>query len=328
MTHDWMETGRHILPAGALAPMQQHPVYGAACEAIGSGLRRFVLRASNGKTIASAQVLERPVPLLGKAALLSRGPVWKPKTPAAQQRDGLIRLLERLREEHRVVVVTPESCADTDPLEGCGWMRAMTPCQLAVLDLSGGPEAMRARQHGKGRNRLRRAQGAGLQVEDSDMPADPAHWLLAAEAEQARRRHYRRLPPKFTLAWVAQGGRHSARLFTASLEGKTVAAMLFLLHGKAATYHIGWSGPEGRAAGAHNLLLWRAQLWLANRDVRLLELDLVDTQTTPGLARFKLGSGARVVPLGATRLSAPGTRFFAERADPAHHSLHMTASLH
>ena len=328
MKQDWIETGRLALPADAIVPMQQHPTYGAACEALGTPLRHFALRTSNGPVIGAAQVLMRKVPLLGRAALLSRGPVWAPGIPAEQSRAGLVRLLDLLRADHRIVAVTPETCAGADPLEGAGWMQAMTPCHMAVLDLTGGVEAMSARQHGKWRNRLRRAESAGLQVHHAPMPADPAHWLLAVEAEQARRRRYRRLPPSFTLAWVAQGGRRSARLFTASQDGKPVAAMLFLLHGPSATYHIGWSGPEGRAVDAHNLLLWQAQLWLASRDVRLLELDLVDTQTTPGLARFKLGSGARVVPLGATRLSAPGTRFFAGRQRPTAPALMVAAPQH
>ena len=35
-----------------------------------------------------------------------------------------------------------------------------------------------------------------------------------------------------------------------------VAGVQFLRHGSAATYYLAWTGPEGRAAHAHNLLLW------------------------------------------------------------------------
>lgn len=315
-----METNRTELPAGAVAPLQQHPSYGAACAALGAGLRRFALRGAGGQLIGGAQVLERRLPLLGRAALLSRGPVWAPGLAAGARRDALLRLLERLRTDHRIVAVTPDPCAGADPLEGSGWMAAMTPSHLARLDLTEGVEAMRARQHGKWRNRLRRAEAAGLEITHAPMPADPAHWLLKREAEQARQRRYRGLPPAFTAAWIARGGRRSARIFTAGRGGRPVAAMLFLLHGGAASYHVGWSGPQGREAGAHNLLLWRAQLWLAGRGIRLLELGPLDTRNAPGLARFKLGSGARAVRLGATRLSAPGTGLFAGRrgvAQPA-----------
>lgn len=313
MRADWTETACLELPAGAVVPMQQHPAYGEACAALGAGQRRFSLRAPGGQVMASAQVLERRVPLLGGVALLSRGPVWAPDIAAARRRDELSRLLERLRAGRRFVAVTSDLCAGGDPMEGQGWLRVMSPGHLAVLELVGGAEAMRARQHGKWRNRLRRAGEAGLEVRHGAMPADPSHWLLERDAEQARRRRYRGYPPAFTAAWVAQGGRRSAQIFTACVAGRPVAAMLFLLHGRAASYHVGWSGAEGRARGAHTLLLWRAQLWLAGRGIRALELGLLDTGGAPGLARFKLGSGAQAVRLGASYLYAPGTGLFAGR---------------
>lgn len=146
-----------------------------------------------------------------------------------------------------------------------------------------------------------------MTVEHGPMPAEAGHWLLQAEEAQARARRYRRLPASFTAAWVAANGDDSARLFVARLHGGIVAAMLFLLHGRAASYHIGWSGPEGRAGHAHNLLLWQASDWLAARGYACVDLGTLDTETTPGLARFKLGSGAQQVKLGATWLDAPGT---------------------
>ncbi|MDV7142063.1 GNAT family N-acetyltransferase [Tropicimonas sp. TH_r6] len=314
MMSDWIVTDRPRLPEGALAPMQQHPTYGAACGLIGSVARWYELTGPDGSVLGAAQVLERPVPLLGRAALLSRGPVWGPVMPVHRRREALLRLLDLLRARHRIVAVTPESCDGEDPMAGSGWLEAMTPCHFATLDLDASAAEMRARQHGKWRNRLVRAEAAGLEIRHMPMPLDPRHWLLEREEAQARARRYRRLPKEFTLAWIAQGGRKAARLFTAEKAGETVAAMLFLRHGACASYHIGWSGAEGRATGAHTLLLWEAQRWLARQGCKQLDLDLIDTRTTPGLARFKLGSGARVVTLGATRLSAPGSALFASRA--------------
>ena len=84
-----------------------------------------------------------------------------------------------------------------------------------------------------------------------------------------------------------------------------VVAMLFLCHGPVATYHIGWSGPKGRAMGAHNLILASAMEWLADRGHLWLDLGVLDTQANPGLARFKIGAGARVRPMGGTWLRLP-----------------------
>ena len=79
-----------------------------------------------------------------------------------------------------------------------------------------------------------------------------------------------------------------------------VAAMMFLRHGSTATYHIGWSNAQGRAAHAHNLLLWRAAERLSSKGVKTLDLGTLDTVNAPGLARFKLGTGAMPHRLGGT----------------------------
>lgn len=315
MTLSWTETDDLPLPAGAVAPMQQHPTYGATCAALGTGVRRFALR-SGARTLGTAQVLVRPWPLLGASALLSRGPVWAPDLPPGLRREGLVALLDGLRADHRAVTVTPDPVAGADPLAGRGWLPMVTPASLAELDLVPDPDRLRAGLRGKWRNGLCRAERAGLAVRETAFPDDPGHWLLAAEVAQARARRYRRLPPAFALAWVRAGGAGGARLFTARRgRGAPVAAMLFLLHGGAASYHIGWSGAEGRATGAHALLMWQAMTRLAARGIRVLDLGNLETDASPGLARFKLGTGARPVTLGATRLSAPGTRLFLGAAD-------------
>jgi lipid II:glycine glycyltransferase (peptidoglycan interpeptide bridge formation enzyme) len=81
--------------------------------------------------------------------------------------------------------------------------------------------------------------------------------------------------------------------------------MLFLLHSPWASYHIGWSGAEGRRTNAHALLLWQAMLRLREEGFTTLDLGDVNTEDAPGLARFKIGTGALVAPLGATVLVPP-----------------------
>ncbi|WP_158263514.1 GNAT family N-acetyltransferase [Aliiruegeria haliotis] len=313
MTIPWTETDVPVLPRHAATPLQQHPIYARAMAAQGVRARSFtpIDRAWRGKV--SAMILERRWPLLGASAVLTRGPVWAPEVPVDVRRNGLRSLLGQLRGEFGAVTVTPDLDDEGDPLEAAGWMSAVTPLSVARIDLTPMPEAMRRRMQQKWRNRLCRAERAGLTVRHAAMPDDPDHWLFRREVAQARDRGYKSLPPAFALAWARAGGPRSTRLFTAERDGRPLAAMLFLLHGTAASYHIGWNGAEGRRVDAHNLLLWRAMVWMHVRGIQSLELDVIDTETKPGLARFKLGAGANVLRLGATRLSAPGTRLFASR---------------
>jgi hypothetical protein len=52
-------------------------------------------------------------------------------------------------------------------------------------------------------------------------------------------------------------------------------------------------------------MLARAAEALAAEGLRWLDLGTVDTEAAPGLARFKLGTGARLRRLGATCLVLP-----------------------
>jgi lipid II:glycine glycyltransferase (peptidoglycan interpeptide bridge formation enzyme) len=89
-------------------------------------------------------------------------------------------------------------------------------------------------------------------------------------------------------------------LITARHGGRCVAAMLFAHHGSTASYLIGWSDAQGRKLSAHNLILWQAMGDLAGRGAGGIDLGLCDRRAAPGLARFKLGSGAVARDLGGT----------------------------
>ncbi|WP_050900816.1 GNAT family N-acetyltransferase [Oceanicola sp. S124] len=194
-------------------------------------------------------------------------------------------------------VISAASQVQDGALRGSGAIRLLTPQARAVLRLTQAGDLQRAGQHQKWRNRLRHAESQGLRVCHAPLPRDPTHWLLQAEAAQQCARGYRALPPEFALHWP------QTRLFLARRGTSVLAAQLFLLHAPGASYHIGWSGPEGRAASAHNLLLWEAGRWLAAQGITRLDLGPVN-RDSPGLARFKLGSGARIEAAGHTWLAS------------------------
>jgi hypothetical protein len=81
--------------------------------------------------------------------------------------------------------------------------------------------------------------------------------------------------------------------------------MAFVRHGATATYHLAWGSDAARAAGVHPVMLTRAAEALVAEGVRWLDLGSVDSEAAPGLARFKLGTGARLHRLGATMLVLP-----------------------
>lgn len=199
--------------------------------------------------------------------------------------------LRRLARWPGVTLITPE-----DAVSGAGLVPLVTPMHHAVWALDGD---LRAGLAGKWRNRLVAAERSGLRVRRGGRGCLDA--LLAAEAVQRRERRYRALPTGFLRA-LPEG---ALRLWEWRSAGAFGAGMGFVLHGQSATYHIGWASPAAKAAGVHGVMLMRAAEALRAEGVRWLDLGAVDTEAAPGLARFKLGTGAALRRLGPTCLVLP-----------------------
>lgn len=200
-----------------------------------------------------------------------------------------------------VTLISASDAAMDDALRRSGAIPVLTPQCRARLDLSRGASARRAALHGKWRNRLVKAEAEGLKLHHCPLPDDPDHWLLRAEAAQRKQRKYSALPAAFALHWP------ETRVFSLRKRQTDLAAMLFVIHGTGATYHIGWTSDQGRSLGAHNLILWQAADWLARRGCTSLDLGPLDTHSDPGIARFKLGTGAAPVLSGHSWLYTRAT---------------------
>jgi lipid II:glycine glycyltransferase (peptidoglycan interpeptide bridge formation enzyme) len=199
--------------------------------------------------------------------------------------------LRRLARWPGLTVATPEV-----PLQGFGLMPLVTPMHHAIWRL--GPH-LEAGLAGKWRNRLRVAERTGVAVTPgSDATLDR---LIAEEAAQRRTRGYRSLPPAFTHALPPE----CLRLWEWRHNGEIAAAMAFVRHGRSASYHLGWASDVARQPGVHTVMLMAAATALREEGVDWLDLGSVDTDRAPGLARFKLGTGATLHQLGATCLVLP-----------------------
>lgn len=209
-------------------------------------------------------------------------------------------LRERLAAEglaRHLLILSPDALAPH--LSRLGAVPLMTPAHLAELDLCADAETRLARMDQKWRNRLRHGQKQRLKVSCTNLPPDPSHWLLKAEAEQQEKRRYRGWPPTIS-AGYALANKGQAKLFEAREGAEVIAAILILCHAPGATYQIGFSTARGRALSAHNLLIWEAAERLSRKGFARLDLGLIDQRNAPGLARFKLGTGAALRPLGGT----------------------------
>lgn len=257
-------------------PLPQSQPYMQAAAACGAK----VFQADFG--LGEAVVVQR-----GRMRLISRGPVWQAGVPDIDRRAAL----RRFARWPGLTLVTPE-----EGVAGFGLIPLVTPTTHAIWDLGGD---IRGRIYRKWRNHLAAAERAGTTF-DRDQPGALAR-LLSQDVVQRRHRGYRTLPPRFTLALPMD----ALRLWEWRHEGRIAAAMGFIRHGATASYHMAWGNDAARRRAIHTLMLWQAAQALRREGVRWLDLGSINTEDAPGLARFKLGTGAVARPLGPTMLVLP-----------------------
>ena len=280
------------------AALQQDWSYGEAVTALGGEVRRVGILDGN-TLVGLAQFTTRRIGGVVQMALCTRGPVWLEDVDPAGKAAAIRALRKGLGLGWpRLTLVSP----DTESADGmAGRSRVMTGYSTVMLDLTQDLEALRAGLDRKWRNRLNAAEKSDLVVQQNGTKLAQYRWLLETEEGQRASRGYRSTPAALVPAFVeAKGDRNSLLVMRADEGRHKSAGMLFLIHGCAATYHIGWNDPDSHATGAHNLVLWRAIGELQKRGVAQLDLGGVNTVTGAGIARFKISTGGRVVTLCGT----------------------------
>ncbi len=285
--------------------LEQSWAYGDAMQRQGLGVQRAQILI-DGVCMAQAQFITRRVLAYIGLASCSRGPIWSAHVSAPQRAQALQQLQQAMpTRPWRATLFSPSAAdpqfqaADTGRLS-----QVITGDSTVLLDLRLSEAQLRAKLHGKWRNRLRQAEQHAQVHLFSGTDDQRLASTLQREVQQRREKRFHGLPIEFVLSFVACGPSSTANywLCEASLQGQPVAAVLFLRHGNTATYHIGWLAPPARAMNLHNLLLWRGLCDLKKQGVHWLDLGGVNTEDLGGISHFKLG-------MGGEKITHPGTYF-------------------
>lgn len=260
-------------------PLTQSEAFEKTCRALGMDVTRHSTAAG------TCLVQSRRLPLIGRINLISRGPVACDET-------GVAELLTEARKSIRGPLVVNAASAG----KPVGGIKFVEGAELATVPVSSAQD-MRRRLHQKWRNQLRKAERSDLKVVCQPLDAVEHKWFLDAEMAQQLARRYRSYPSQFLLAYAAVN-KGNAQVYSALQDGAPVAAMLMLRHGTMATYQAGVTTPVGRTYCAHNLLLWRMMCGLHEQGGTILDLGRIDL--SPGLRRFKLGTGAEIETMAGT----------------------------
>ena len=307
---------RDLRATGARAcfdpPLQQSAVFAAALRAMGAGATFRDLSAS-GRVIGRALVLSQRVPVIGTVRATLRGPLWLGGVDPRERAEALIGL-------NRAGLRLIEAAAPCPSLTTAGYVRVMTPASLADMPLRRTSAAWEAALHPKWRASLKQGRAKGPKVRAGRFAGQDAAWLVDTEARLRAERGYRTPLPRLATAIAATD---PAALHLIAMHGTDgpIAAMLFVRHGRQATYLLGATTTEGRAARAHHVLLAEAARHLRDEGFSAIDLGTLDTEEAPGLARFKLGASSTLRTLGGSWLRLPfrGKRHRSGLAEP--HSL-------
>ncbi|GIX49832.1 MAG: hypothetical protein KatS3mg132_026 [Limisphaera sp.] len=165
-----------------------------------------------------------------------------------------------------------------------------------TVDLTGGPEAMRARMDSAARRNLRKAETSGLRVEIATSATAMADYYQLHCL--TRRRHG--LPPQpwrfFENIERCLLREDLGMVVLVRKDQTVVAGAVFLHYGRQAVYKFGASDMSAQQWRPNNLAMWTAMRYYSLRDFARLHLGRTSVGNE-GLRRFKTGLGGREEPL-------------------------------
>ena len=287
--------------AAAAAPLQQDWAYGSTMVSVGARVLRARVEA-DGVPVAQAQFIVRKFAKYVSLALCTRGPLWLQALSAKDKAAAYKEMRQSLPLPGlRFMMVTPNETLEEQP--GLPAVRRiMSGYSTVMLDIDKPMETLRAQLDKRWRHRLGGAEKSELNVQRMGTNPGQYRWLLDAEMQQRVDRGLEGLPLVWFEHYAESRKQPSRNLLSlrADVGRERVAGMMFLIHGQAATYQVGWTSDAGRDLHAHNLMLWRAIEELRERGVRSLDLGGVNTQRSAGIARFKMATGGTVRQLAGS----------------------------
>ncbi len=275
--------------AQALCPINQHSA-------------RWGLIKIDGREAGLVQLME--VSLLKQlfhVVMLDRGPLWFDGFGDKSDLDAFFSEYNRIfkpRFGRRRRIMPESSVAVSLDILPAKRKLPYPAYQTIWVDLTPDEAALRAKLNGKWRSSLSKAEKSGVKLH-LDKIGLTLSWLLDNYARDKAERKFQGPKPRTIIAlcdtFAPRGNR---LLMQARLDGHAIAGILIFIHGKAATYQIGWTDPDrGRKYNAHNFLLWQAMLHLKSLGIEDLDLGGVNGESAKGVKKFKMGMGGELVEL-------------------------------
>lgn len=295
-----------LLAGVGRSSLEQSWHYGEAVAGLhGAAVTRLIVE-NGGRPVALAQGFRVRRLKVGSVNRILRGPLWLEDLPADQQLEVCRTIRRAFRKRLTDLLFWLPELSDTPDskrfMRSLGMRRMVTGYSTVWLDIRPDEDKLRSGLHGKWRNALVTAEKASLRVRAAERNRAFEEAMVAYD--QFRRKQRFIGPPADLIRRMHSGSGKTGNVQVwEAFQAKTpVAGIAMARHGASATYLAGWTGAAGRDTNAHNLLLWRAITALRQTGTDWLDLGGLDTQTSPGIARFKLGLGGELATLSGTYL--------------------------
>lgn len=276
----------------------------ATCK-LNSQKARWGLIEVEGREAGLVQILEAGFLFnLFHAVILDRGPLWFEGFGGAAHVSAFFKEFnnqfpQRWGRKRRIIPEIETGITVEKILLQCALEPVKTSEKYQTLWWNLTIEEQLARQNLKKnwRGHLQKAEKSGLKITWDDKGEFYA-WLRQIYKTDKEIRGFQGISPKLldNLALFSTS-RSPMIIGKATIDGKDIAAVLFVCHGQSATYQIGWSSEEGRKFCAHHLLLWQARNMLHSLGIEDLDLGGSNDGTAKGVKKFKQGTGAIPITL-------------------------------
>lgn len=175
--------------------------------------------------------------------------------------------------------------------------KEIQPSKTVIIDLEGDEEQLLARMDHKARYNIRVAEKTGLKFGEGDAEE---FWKLMKKTTE--RQSFSAHPKEYYQKLVSFFGRNreiSVKIFFVRLPpaggGQPLAGAVVLFYGDTAYYIHGASDYEGQKFRPAYKLHWSIIKWLKNKGYKYYDLWGVDSRKWPGVTKFKMYWGGRVV---------------------------------
>jgi lipid II:glycine glycyltransferase (peptidoglycan interpeptide bridge formation enzyme) len=234
---------------------------------------------------------------------VDRGPLWFEGFGSNQHFAAFIneynrQFPKRLGRKRRLIPEISANPLVEQVIKEAGFVKTGKPSyQTVVMDLQKPLKELEAGIRKSWRQSLTKARKAGFEIE-WDKSGAKLPWILKHYQLDRQKRGYDGPDiPVLKALSEAFAKENNLLIGIANLDNRPCAAILIYMHGRGATYQIGWSMENGRKHCAHHILLWEALAQLKAGEINYFDLGGVNDESARGVKTFKTGMGGKLVEL-------------------------------